>query len=239
MKNTLKRTVLFAALLTTGAVTNSYAEAEVNHVRKASVFFGSAIAGAILAGPVGMAAAAASGMWLDEQVEKASELESELNHTESKLSTASNEIGDLQYRLAVAEDTSKQYAQMALSQLQLEMLFKTGKSELTDSGRHRLALLTDFMNQHENLAIRLDGYADPRGDLDYNLLLSGQRVESVASHLMAAGLDESRIETFSHGASASSVKEGDYDGYALERVVRIQLANRGNSSALAQVDLVE
>jgi outer membrane protein OmpA-like peptidoglycan-associated protein len=239
MKYTLKRTVLFAALLTTGAVTTSYAEAEVNPARKASVFFGSAIAGAVIAGPIGMAVATTSSMWLDKRLEKASEFERELDRTEAKLSAASQEIGDLHYRLAVAEDTSKQYAQIALNQLQLEMLYKTGKSELTDSAKHRLDLLSDYMNKQEKVAIRLDGYADPRGDADYNLQLSAQRVDSVAQHLISTGLNENRISKFSHGASASSVKEGDYDGYALERVVRIQLTNAGSDDALAQVNLMK
>lgn len=239
MNNAFKKTILFTALLTTGAVTNCYAESEVNHARKASVFFGSAIAGAVLAGPIGMAVATTSSMWLDKKLENSRVLEGELSQAEMYLDTASNEINDLQDRLSAAHDTSKKYAQMTLKQLELELLFKTGKSELSDSGKHRLTLLSDFVSQQDKLAIRLDGYADPRGDATYNLRLSGQRVDSVAKHLVAVGLDESRIQKFSHGADAASGQEGDYDGYALQRVVRIQLTDVDNSVALAQIDLLE
>lgn len=234
----MKKMIAITTLVTLAAVVPAHAD-DRSTGRKAGVFFSSALAGAVLAGPVGMIAAAAGGVWLDDKVERADNLEDDLEANNVALSRAVKEIDELNYRLAAAEDVSKQYAQIALNQLQMEMLFKTGDSELTASGKQRLAMLADFMSKHGELAIRLDGYADPRGDAKFNLALSQQRVESVAKQLRAAGLEEKRISTYSHGASQSEAALGDYDSYALERVVKIELSHKDKSSSLAQISLVE
>lgn len=239
MKYLMKKIIAVTALSTVVVASNAHAGDAMDDARKTGVFFSSAIAGAVLAGPIGMVAAAVGGVWLDEKVEQANELEGELQGAKAELANANGKLSTLHYRLAVAEDASQQYAQIALDQLQLEMLFKTGKSEVTDAGKHRLALLADFMKKHAKLAIRLDGYTDPRGDEDFNLKLSSQRVDSVVVELKAAGLDEKRISRHSHGADQSVAVQGDYDGYALERVVRIQITNGNNNDSLAQVSLLQ
>ncbi|MFA7555702.1 MAG: OmpA family protein [Spongiibacteraceae bacterium] len=210
-------------------------------LRRGGVFFGSAVAGAVLAGPIGMAVAAIGGVWLDEQVEKAAVLEAVSADLAVDLNEANSQIVLLGYQLDKAEQSSAKHAQLALDQLQLEMLFKTGRSELTLSGKQRLVLLADFMSKSPALDIQLDGYADPRGDAEYNLSLSAARVESVVTQLKTLGVASERISSFSHGASQSQSQQGDYDAYALERVVRIQLLNNKSitdkSSSVAQVTL--
>ncbi len=229
----MKKMILISSILMATATSSVYAESDYSAVRKAGVFFSSAIAGAALGGPVGMVAAAAGGTWLDEQVEKAGQVDD----IEMDLVEANQQIEALQYRLAVAEEASEHYAQVALDQLQLEMLFKTGQSELTVSGKKRIAMLADFMNNHQELEIRLDGYADPRGDANYNLSLSNDRVKSVVEQLVSSGIDDSRVSTYSHGASESQSSKGDLDSYALERVVRIQLSKGNKMDAVANVTL--
>jgi outer membrane protein OmpA-like peptidoglycan-associated protein len=229
----MNKTLLIAAVI--AATTANAAHADVNYtdLRRAGVFFGSAIAGAVIAGPIGMVAAAGSGVWLDEQVEKAAGMEA----MEQALSNAETDKAQLHDQLAVAEHSARHYAQSALESLQLELLFKTGQSELSDYGQQRLAQLAEFMATHDELQIRLDGYADPRGDAEYNAALSNDRVMSVAALLQNAGIHGSRISTFSHGASQSQAAQGDIDSYALERVVRIQLTSQGQGAKVAQVNI--
>ena len=122
-----------------------------------------------------------------------------------------------------------------LDQLQLEMLFRTGATELTNTGQMRLAALADFLVDNPQIAIRLDGYADPRGDDSYNAQLSLGRVSHVARLLEQHGVDSARIQRFSHGASESVAAEGDYDAYALERAVKIELTQPG-TEGIAAID---
>ena len=214
----------------------SAAAAEVNRnteAKRAGVVMGSFITGAVAGGPVGALAGMFAGAWLGDKVETADRVET----VEAKLTQASQQVDDLSLQLTEAQKLSRKYAQVALDQLQLELLFKTGDGQLTRSGQRRLVTLADFLVKNPELNIRLDGYADPRGGADYNLALSDARVKSVEQLLVEKGVEPTRIEATAHGASESSAVSGDYDGYALERVVKIQLIRGDSPDAVAQVTI--
>ncbi|MEQ8514636.1 MAG: OmpA family protein [Chromatocurvus sp.] len=191
------------------------------------------IAGALVAGPVGAVVGAVGGKWIAGQVARAGELAA----TQETLAAREQQILALEASLVDARSESERYAQMALDHLQLEMLFHTGDSELTAGGVERLALLADFLRSNEAIAVRVDGFADPRGKRDDNLRLSTARAESVAAQLLARGIPAERITAQGHGASASDAAQGDLDAYALERVVRIELHRDDRSEAVAQVEV--
>ena len=51
-----------------------------------------------------------------------------------------------------------------------------------------------WLKDHPNVRVRLSGYADPRGDIVYNLALSHRRAEKVKQELVRMGVAENRIE---------------------------------------------
>ena len=51
-----------------------------------------------------------------------------------------------------------------------------------------------WLKDHPNVRVRLSGYADPRGDIVYNLALSHRRAEKVKQELVRMGVGENRIE---------------------------------------------
>lgn len=57
----------------------------------------------------------------------------------------------------------------------------------------------------------------------------------MARALSELGVDDQRIQSFSHGASESVSPSGDYDAYALERAVKINLSQAG-TTGIAQTD---
>ena len=75
----------------------------------------------------------------------------------------------------------------------------------------------------ENVRVRLDGFADERGDAAYNQeAFSSLRAEAVRDALVAAGVSRrTRIEVNAHGESASP--DDSIDSYALERKVSLTL----------------
>ena len=97
-------------------------------------------------------------------------------------------------------------AENAFEQLQLALLFTTGGSLLSEQDIERLEQLASLLTDYPTLAVRLDGYADPRGATDYNQRLSEQRVETVQALLNSFNIDSNRIETVSHGDSQSERK---------------------------------
>lgn len=236
--------IVVAGLLATATIPPAHAD-DLLPTKQGVTFLGSTAAGVALGGPIGMLAGAAIGAWFSENLETVAEAEDnrqqlastrvELEQVESRLQRSRQDMIALQQQLEVARDTGLQYAQLMLEQLELEMLFKTNQPELTAAGQRRLQTLATFLSGNPDIAVRLDGYADPRGTDSYNMQLSVARGSHVAQALQELGVDPARVETFSHGASQSSASTGDYDAYALERVVKINLSpNR--AVRLAQTD---
>ncbi len=194
--------------------------------KQGATFFGATAAGVALGGPVGLLGGGLLAAWINTTLDEAAEAESAklaLAETRQALHSSERSLARTEADLEMAQASNEHYAQLVLDQLQLEMLFKTGEAELTNTGQMRLAALADFLVNNPQIAIRLDGYADPRGDKTYNQQLSLGRVSHVARLLQEAGVDRTRIASFSHGATRSTASDGDLDAYAMERAVKIQL----------------
>ena len=52
----------------------------------------------------------------------------------------------------------------------------------------------DYLKQNPNTKMWIQGYADPRGDIVYNLVLSYHRAQWIKAQLVKRGVDGSRIE---------------------------------------------
>ena len=51
-----------------------------------------------------------------------------------------------------------------------------------------------YLKQNPDTKMWIQGYADPRGDIVYNLVLSYRRAQWIKAQLVKRGVDESRIE---------------------------------------------
>ena len=228
-------TLALSGLLAVATVPPAHADDWLK-TKQGATFLGATTAGVVLGGPFGMVAGAAIGAWFTQQLDAADQVDKsrdQLAMARMELRESQTDIVQLEAALQDSHDTSAQYAQLVLDQLQLEMLFKTNATVLTTTGQRRLARLAEFLVANPQIAIRLDGYADPRGDDSYNQPLSLGRVRHVAQALEDFGVDVSRIESFSHGDSQSAAPQGDYDAYALERAVKINLSQQGSEGYAA------
>ncbi|RCU50472.1 hypothetical protein DU002_08600 [Corallincola holothuriorum] len=240
MKNTTLIAAALTAALTSATAMAQDAEPQYTEAKQAGTIFTTTVTGLAAGGPIGAFAGLLAGAWVNYNIEEAdnavvlsNDLETaqaQLSQTESLLAQQRQQLVALQANLAQSETLTAQYAQQMLDQLQLTMLFKTNKSDLTDSAKNRLSLLAQYLTRNPEMQIRLDGYADPRGNADYNLQLSQARIDAVAQQLYDAGVAPERITSQSHGATLSSATKGDYDAYALERMVSIELTKGDNVS---------
>lgn len=231
----MKKPILICALLSLSAATaaNAASVEFSDESKRNGVVWGSIATGAIAGGPLGAMAGVVAGMWLGDKVGEADQLES----VETQLAEANQRASDLSQKLTQSKTIVEDYDQVALDLLQLELLFKTGESQLTVSGQERMTYLASLLGKRTELNIRLDGYADPRGNASYNQALSEQRVQAVVDLLIANGIESNRINTYSHGDSQSSASSGDYDSYALERVVKIELSKAETQDSFAQASM--
>jgi outer membrane protein OmpA-like peptidoglycan-associated protein len=203
---------------------------------------GSGIAvGGLAAGPVGAILGAVVGGFIGIQVERARLAD----NLEAELAMAESEAADLRSALAAtrADLSDSEYRLAALQRrpapsagLEMEVLFRTGSSELDIETEQRLVSLAAVLDRDPDLVVTLDGYADRRGDEDLNLRLSEARAEAVRQTLIEHGFPAQRIASQGHGDAMSTAGEGDLDAYALERNVRIRLDMSASDTQIAQRD---
>lgn len=78
------------------------------------------------------------------------------------------------------------------------LLYQTGSFDLPDSVEE-LEVLTEFMNNRQNVVILVEGHTDDRGSHAINDRLSSERAESVKRYLIKKGINPNRIRTKGYG----------------------------------------
>jgi outer membrane protein OmpA-like peptidoglycan-associated protein len=73
------------------------------------------------------------------------------------------------------------------------VMFDWDKDNIHDDQQPVIDKIVGIMDEHPDINISLEGYASTEGELEYNLDLSGRRVDSVKSALVEKGVSEDRI----------------------------------------------
>lgn len=213
----MKKTLLATAVIaTTLSPISSYAvELET---KQAGVAVTALAAGALL-GPPGMLAGFLSSIYITRQMEK----NDTAKKTQHKWQTSQTQLSNVTEQLHTAHNTINAFETITLDQLQLQVMFHTGEDKLTPNNQKSVDTLAQFLVDNPKLNVTLDGFADSRGTDGYNNVLSDYRTRSVENALVAAGVSTSRITRTAHGASTINPADKNYDSYALERRVEINI----------------
>jgi outer membrane protein OmpA-like peptidoglycan-associated protein len=113
-----------------------------------------------------------------------------------------------------------------------DVLFNTGRAELNPGAGRKLDQLAQFLNQHPERRIEIDGFTDSVGPDDYNQDLSQRRADAVKSALLSRGIDGSRITTQGFGKSFPVASNNDSGGRQLNRRVEVVIGG-DNGMAIA------
>ena len=191
------------------------------------------VIGAVAGGPVGFIIGAAIGAKIGDTFFKK---DKEIELLNDSLNVSRAKVGDLEYdvqklnanidhmgdelqqmrRLARPEVVSLMQAGIAM-----DLLFRTDEHFLADTTGGRLAVLATTLASMPDIQVKLDGFADERGDSRYNQRLSEKRVSFVREQLVAAGVAPSRISHAAHGEAPA--QDATPDSFALERRVSLTL----------------
>lgn len=148
---------------------------------------------------------------------------------------AQTDVEQLQQLLAFRHQQTEQLEPLALEDIQI--LFRIGSDTLTEHGQQRVKELAALLLRQPQLAVRLDGYADPCGTDEYNNVLAYYRADTVKTALLDAGIGADRIAAYSHGASLSAAPCGDLQAYAWERKVVIKVLSADCGVSFCAKDL--
>jgi len=80
-----------------------------------------------------------------------------------------------------------------------DVYFDYDKSDIRSDQQSSIQADAQFLNQHPNMNLTIEGHCDERGSTEYNLALGDQRASSVKNALTGAGVSASRIKTISYG----------------------------------------
>jgi outer membrane protein OmpA-like peptidoglycan-associated protein len=106
-----------------------------------------------------------------------------------------------------------------------DVLFATGRAELTGGAASRLGKLAVFLNEYPDRTIVIEGHTDSVGSDDANYSLSQRRAESVRGFLANLGVVSTRLRTTGLG-EGSPVASNDTDtGRQQNRRVEVIIEN--------------
>ncbi|MBI5554845.1 MAG: peptidoglycan-associated lipoprotein Pal [Elusimicrobia bacterium] len=77
--------------------------------------------------------------------------------------------------------------------------FEYDQYTLSPEARNILSKNVETLKNNPKIAVQIEGHADERGTVEYNLALGQKRASSVRAYLIAAGIDSQRIFTISYG----------------------------------------
>ncbi len=115
-----------------------------------------------------------------------------------------------------------------------DVLFETGKAQLSPGSARKLDQLAQFLTDHPERRVQIDGFTDSVGTDSYNQDLSQRRADAVKSALITRGIDPSRIGSQGYGKEFPVAGNVDSGGRQLNRRVEVVIGEENGSSIAAR-----
>ena len=101
--------------------------------------------------------------------------------------------------LSAAEVAANKLAAEQQALQQDSVYFDFNKYAVKPDYQNAIQKQADFIKEHKNDVVTLEGNADERGSEKYNLALGGKRAEAVMHSLLSLGVPAAQIKTVSYG----------------------------------------
>jgi outer membrane protein OmpA-like peptidoglycan-associated protein len=115
-----------------------------------------------------------------------------------------------------------------------DVLFDTGKARLNPGSARKLDQLAQFLTEHPDRRVQIDGFTDSVGTDSYNQDLSQQRADAVKSSLIGRGIDPTRIGSQGYGKEFPVANNVDSGGRQLNRRVEVVIGGENGASISAR-----
>jgi outer membrane protein OmpA-like peptidoglycan-associated protein len=115
-----------------------------------------------------------------------------------------------------------------------DVLFETGRADLSAGASRNLDRLVQFLTDHPERRVEIDGYTDSVGTDSFNLDLSQRRADTVKSVLVNRGIDSSRVATRGYGKDFGVASNAESAGRQLNRRVEIVIGGEDGAAVVAR-----
>ncbi len=95
--------------------------------------------------------------------------------------------------------------------------FDTDRFNIDSSDAATLSEQAQYLMQHPNLNVTLEGHCDERGTREYNLALGERRANAAKNYLVSLGVNSNRIRTVSFGKERPAALGSDEQSWASNR----------------------
>lgn len=115
-----------------------------------------------------------------------------------------------------------------------DVLFDTGRAQLNPGSARKLDQLGQFLTDHPERRVQIDGFTDSVGSESYNQDLSQRRADAVKFALISRGISASRIGSQGYGKGFPVADNADSGGRQLNRRVEVVIGDESGSSIAAR-----
>jgi outer membrane protein OmpA-like peptidoglycan-associated protein len=106
-----------------------------------------------------------------------------------------------------------------------DLLFATGKSDLTGGAGPNLDKLAAFLGEYPDRTVLIEGHTDSVGSEESNYFLSQRRADSVKSYLVSRGVQANRLTTSGLGQGSPVASNDSATGRQQNRRVEVIISN--------------
>jgi len=152
--------------------------------------------------------------------------QAEANAARAQTAAANEEAASLQAQL---EQLKAKPTDRGLVLTLGDVLFDTGRAELNSGAARKLDQLAQFLTDHPDRRVQIDGFTDSTGSSSFNQELSQRRADAVKGALLARGISSARIGTEGYGSAFPVASNGDSGGRQLNRRVEVVIGSDNGS----------
>lgn len=120
-------------------------------------------------------------------------------------------------------------ARVAASTLAEMVFFEYDQADIRSDMQDVLDRKAALLRANPNVTLRVDGHADERGTVEYNLALSLRRANSVREYLTGAGIDVARLEVAGYGEERPLDTSMAESAFARNRRAEFQVTRGGDN----------
>jgi len=98
-----------------------------------------------------------------------------------------------------------------------DVYFSYDSAALSSNAQDALRRKAEWMQNHPNVSVIIEGHCDERGTNAYNMALGDRRAESAKAFLVNLGIPRSRMTTISYGEESPAVPSHNESAWARNR----------------------
>jgi len=107
-----------------------------------------------------------------------------------------------------------------------DVLFDYDRHEIRADARRQLEANARFLKEHPQFEIALEGHADERGTVEYNLALGQKRATSARSYLDSMGVTGGRLQATTYGKERPVCTQNSESCWQRNRRVHFEIVGR-------------